>query len=232
MVLYQTTKIRPLNIAFVLDAGSLKQLAAMLSEAARYLQFTITFADGTTVRYPVIEEVIEQPNPTNNAIVSLIAGTPTEEAQSCYVVFRGKPMPTVEYTINGPQERVVYLAHKLDQWIETIREGYSILYRPVVALAALALAFYSPVFLWDHVVSHFLANVPPTGSFARSSFFLGLWALWTLLATTLLPKATFAVGQGAHRHQTIKKIRAALSYTIPLTIGGSLIATWLHDHYR
>jgi len=232
MTLYQATKIRPLDIAFVLDAKSLEQLATILSEAALYLQYTITFADGTTVRYPVVKEVIEQPNPTNNAIVSLIAGTPTEEAQSCYIVFRSKPAPTLEYTINGPQERVVYLSHKFDQWIETIRQGYSILYRPAVAWLILAVAIYSPIFLWDHVVSHFLLNVPATGSWVKSLFSLGLWAFWILVATTLLPKATFALGQGARRHQTIKNIRASLSYTIPLAIAGSLVAAWLHDHYR
>lgn len=232
MTLYRTTKIRPLDIAFVLDAASLNQLATILSEAARDLQFTITFADGTTVRYPVVREVVEQPNPTRNAIVSLIGGTPTEDPQSCYIVFRNKPTPTVEYTINGPQERVVYLANKLDQWIETIRQGYSILYRPVVSWIAVALAFYSPFFLWDHGVAHFLRSPMPTGSVVKSLFMFGLWGLWILIATTLLPKTTFAIGQGARRHQTIRNIRLALLYTIPLAIVGGLITTWLYEHYR
>lgn len=232
MGLYQTTKIRPLNIAFVLNEKSLKQLKTVLSDAASNLQFSVTFSDGTTVRYRTIDEVIELPNPASNPIVSLIAGTPTEEAQSCYIVFRGKPAPTVEYTISGQQERVVYLAHKFDQWIETIRQWYSFLYQPVWSLIAIGFAVFSPLLLWNYVVSHLMTNVPPNGSLRKNAFLFSLWGLWILLRAMLIPKSTFAVGDGIHRHQIIKSIRVALYYAIPLAIGGSLIATWLHDHYR
>ena len=230
---YQTAKTRPLDIAFVLEADSLRHLATVLGESGRYLEYTVKLADGTSVRYPDIEEVIKQPNLRENAIVSLIAGTPTEDFQSAYVVLRKDPAPTVEYTVNGPQQKVVYLAYKLDQWVATIQQWHSRFYLSGYAGVALLVAIAAPILLWNGVVSHFFPNVPKDSTpypWQKSVWIVGMWVLEGF-ATKLFPKATFAVGQGAKRYETVKKVRVALFYAIPSAVILSLIAAWIHDHY-
>jgi hypothetical protein len=232
---YQTTKTRSLNIAFVLEPASLQQLANILSESGGPLEYTVKFADGSSVTYPAIGEVVALPNPTKCSIVSLIAGTSASEFRAASIVFRKSPEPTVEYTISGPQQQVVYLAYKLDQWVATITQFYSRFYQPVYAgLAIVFAAIIPPVLVWNHVIAHFLPNVPRETTPWHWQKSVSVVCMWVLLgaATKLFPTATFAVGQGAKRHETFKKVREALLYTIPSALILGVIAAWIYDHYR
>jgi hypothetical protein len=208
-------------------------LATVLGESGRDLQYTVTWADGTSVPYPDIEEVVQQPNSKENPIIALIAGTPQEASQSAYIVFKKNPEPTVEYTINGPQHKVVYLAHKLDEWVSTTRQWYSIFSQSYAILTFMA-AFAAPIVLWNYGVSHFFPNLPKDGTpepWQKSVWILSLWVL-EIFSTKLFPKATFAIGQGAKRHASIKSLRSTLLWVIPSSLVLSVIASWVYDHYR
>jgi hypothetical protein len=231
---YQATKTRSLSIAFVLDAESLRQLATVLGESGRDMQFTVKWADGTSVPYPSVEEVIQQPNSKENPIISLIAETSPEDSQSASIVFRKNPDPTVEYTINGPQRNVVYLTYKLDQWVSTTRQWYSLFSQSGYAALALLAACAAPIILWNYVVSHFFPNLPKDGTpepWEKSVWIVGVW-VFEGFSTKMFPKATFALGHGTRRHEAIKSIRGALLYAVPSSIVLGLIAAWLYDHYR
>jgi len=233
MTNYQATKTRPLNFAFILDAESLRQLAGVLGESGRDLQYTVTWADGTSIPYPDIEEVIRQPNSKENPIISLIAGTPQEANQSAYIVFKKDPDPTVEYTISGPQNKVVYLAHKLEEWVSTTRQWYSVFTRSY-AFLTFVVALAAPIILWSYVVSRFFPNLPKSSTpetWQKSVWIVGVWVL-EIFSTKLFPKATFAIGKGAQRYESIKSLRTALLWVIPSSLVLSGIARWLYDHYR
>jgi len=113
----RASKTRSLNIAFVLSPDLLKRLGVILTEASETLEFTVRFADGTSVQYSRVAEIIEQPNSEHRSIVSLIAGTTGEGTPSANVVLKANAKesePSVEYTLSGPQRSVVYLSDQLD----------------------------------------------------------------------------------------------------------------------
>jgi hypothetical protein len=232
---YPTTKTRSLNIAFVLDEPSLRSLAAVLGEPQRALEYTVRWADGTSVRYVTVDEVIRQQNAKENPMVSLIVGTSKADPQPAFIVLRKNPEPTVEYTIDGPQWHVVYLASKLDSWVSAIRQWYSIFSLSGYALLVILTVLFAPFYLWVHVVSHFFPDVPKHATpqpLAENVWFAAIWG-GALFALKVFPKGTFAVGLGgAGRYKTIKNIRGTLLYAIPSTVILSLISSWIYDHYR
>jgi len=224
---YPTSKTRPANIDFVLDAEALRRPARVLDESGGTQEYAVKFADGRTVRFPNVEQVIGQPNTRENPIVSLIAGTP----QPISIVFRGTPDPTVEYTINGPQKEVIYLADKLDEWMSSIAGWYSWLRVPTYSLGVLAITICAPFLLWSYVLPHFFIDQTARHAWTKPCFFIACWILeWW--ATKLFPRAVFAIGQGERRYGALKKLRATFFVAIPSAIVLGWITTWLHDHYR
>ncbi len=121
---YEALKERSLKIAFVVNGDLLRRLATVLGEVSSNLEYTVKFSDGTSVRYPDVEDIIKLPNSSEHSIVSLIAGTPEGTEQTAYVTLR-KSDPeasSVEYTISGQQSKVVYFASQLDDWIAAVRQ--------------------------------------------------------------------------------------------------------------
>ncbi len=125
----RASKIRSLNIAFVLTPDLLRRLAVILKEASEQLEFTVKFADGVSVDYANVEQIIEQPNSEHRSIVGLIAGTTEDGIPSANVVLKSKcasgEEPSVEYTLTGPQRSVIYLADQLDDWVAATSQWYS-----------------------------------------------------------------------------------------------------------
>jgi hypothetical protein len=64
----RASKNRPFNIAFVLTPELLKRLAVILREASERLEFTVKFADGTSVHYDNIEEIVGLPNSDRRSV--------------------------------------------------------------------------------------------------------------------------------------------------------------------
>jgi hypothetical protein len=126
---------------------------------------------------------------------------PYQEVQEfANVILRSDPSPHVEYTVNGPQQRVAYLGSQLDEWVASIRQWYSpIFVSTLPALLALAFAVYAPIFVWEHVATRFLPDTIVQGEtdpWIKGASIVGMWIL-EFLATELFPRSTFAVGQGA-----------------------------------
>src|ERR1700730_16692031 len=122
---YPASKTRALDLAFVVNANMLKRLAAILEEMSAPLEYTVKFSDGTSVRYGNIEEVIGQPNSSKRSIVSLIAGTADEKVKSAYVNLKKTLSDHLEYTINGTQRDVIYLADQLYDWVAAVSQWYT-----------------------------------------------------------------------------------------------------------
>jgi hypothetical protein len=126
-------KNRSANIAFVLTPDLLRRLDTILREVSEQLEFTAKFADGVTVDYANVEQIIERPNSEHRSIVGLIAGTTGEGTSSANVVLKSKFVsgePPIEYTLTGPQKSVIYLADQLDDWVMATRQWYSRHSRP------------------------------------------------------------------------------------------------------
>jgi hypothetical protein len=112
----KASKTRSVNIAFVADAELLRRLVVVLAEVSKALEYTVKYSDGTTVHCGDIKDIIKQPNSKPHSIVSVTAAVDESRGQSGYVILRALPpsSPSVEYTINGSQRNVIYLADQLD----------------------------------------------------------------------------------------------------------------------
>jgi hypothetical protein len=212
---YPASKTRALDIAFVVDADTLKRLAAILGGMSAPLEYTVKFSDGTSVRYDNIEDVIGQPNSSKRSIVSLIAGTADEKVKSAYVNLKKTSSPSLEYTINGTQHDVIYLADQLDDWVAAVRQWYTTSTAPG-GFYLVFLAILLPLFI-GAFLGLLKVDVQQQLDVQHS---LGFFALALVLYVVeyfiflLFPRGTFAIGRGKERHRFNTYARRAVAVMI------------------
>jgi len=228
----RASKNRSLNIAFVLTPELLKRLAVILKEASEQLEFTVKFADGTSVAYTHIDEIIEQPNSDRRSIVGVIAGTAENGTPSANVVLKSKfaslEEPSIEYTLSGPQRSVVYLSDQLDDWVAATSQWYSRMFSPVFMIPVVFGAFLLPFYIWDHVKSRFtvMKGLPSWVGL------LAIIAMWTAeyYIFKVFPRGTFAIGKGAAHHQFLGSLRWGVIVAFVVSVVGSIVANLLTGH--
>jgi hypothetical protein len=236
----EASKTRSLEIAFLVDAEHLRQLESLLQEVGDSIEYQMRFSDGHALQCRSLEEVLKQPNSRARAVVSLIAGVTGRGKQSVYVVLKDAPSqssgvlssnsgpsPSVEYTIRGTQKNVIYLGDKLDEWTAGIREWYSAFYRGALALVLFFLIVVGPIWLWNNASPHLLPSTfLRAHDWIQGAVIVSLWVAiyWTF---KLFPRATFAIGQGAKRHQFFSYLRNSILGGFILSVLASLLANWL-----
>jgi hypothetical protein len=239
----EASKTRSLEIAFLVDAEHLRQLENVLRQAGDSLEYQVKFSDGHTVQYHDIEDVLRQPNSQTRSIVSLIAGVTGRGKQSAYVVLKDKPAqssfpladgtstsPSAEYTVNGTQKNVIYIGDKLDEWTAGIRQWYSVFDHGVPLLLLFGAIIVGPIWLWNNASSLlFSPTFLKSHSWLQGTTVVSLWVgiYWLF---KLFPRATFAIGQGARRHQFFTYLRTAVLGTFILSVMASVLANWLTRH--
>jgi hypothetical protein len=236
----EASKTRSLDIAFLVDADNMRQLQDVLRKVGDSFEYQVRFSDGHALQYHDIEEVLKQPNSRARSIVSIIAGATGRSKQSAYVVLKDQPSqsgsnfgantsssPSVEYTLTGTQKDVIYIGDKLDEWTEGIRQGYSIFYSGVFQLLFTAAVIAFPIALWVYASPHlFLPAFLKAHDWVGLAFMASLWTgeYWLF---KLFPRATFAIGQGARRHQFFTYLRTGVLGAFVLSLVASLLANWL-----
>jgi len=222
----KAAKTRSIDMAFKVDAELLKRLTAILSEAGDSLEYTAKFSDGSTVQYSRIEEVIDQPNSARRAISSLIAEV-AGEGKSAFVILRRNAAPSVEYTVNGPQRDVLYLADKLDDWISTVSQWYS----PFISklqLIPVVIALVLPF-----VVASILKRYYPSKVGLQSwfpIFGLVLTSIAEYWAFKLFPRGTFATGDGLRRAQRLHLFGVSVVLAFAVSFVAGVLANWVMPH--
>jgi hypothetical protein len=228
----RASKNRPINIAFVLTPELLKRLAMILKEASERLEFTVKFADGTSVDYERVDEIIEQPNSDRRSIIGVIAGTAENASPSANIVLKSKfaslEEPSIEYTLSGPQRSVVYLSDQLDDWVAATGQWYSRLFSPVFLIPLVFGALFLPPYLWKYMSHRFALTkgLPP---------WVGLIVVCTLWAAEvfilkLFPRGTFAIGKGAAHHEFLGSIRWGVIAAFLVSVVASVVANLLTGH--
>jgi hypothetical protein len=229
MVENPASKIRSLDIAFLVDADQLQRLVAILSEAGSALEYTVKFSDGTSVNYTAIGEILTQPNSKRHSIVSILAGAVGTEGRSAYITLGDNPTPSVEYTIAGPQRDVIYLAEKLDDWAAGIHQWYS----PLVSnLQLISAAFVVALPL---VVAFGLKFFFPASGPGLQSSIPGCGLILTALAEfwafkAFFPRGTFAIGYGLKRAQRLEIIEISVVLAFAVEFFAGLFAHWALLH--
>jgi hypothetical protein len=220
----ETSKNRPLKVAFLLDPTSLTNLQAMLSEIRGPIEYRVKFSDGSTVKYGDVKEIIDQPNAGQRSIVSVMTSV-EGEGRSIFIGMRGDPEPSVEYTLAGVQRDVSYFSEKLDVWIASCTQWYSRFYTSNLGLVLALAVFALPLYLASHV-----AKVFPPGKGGWHSYLAGATLIGVSVAEywilKLFPRATFAIGHGARRNQLFGIIRNS----VLLAAAVAIVREWLTHH--
>lgn len=240
----EAAKTRSFDIAFLVEGDHLRQLDNVLREVGDSLEYQVRFSDGHALQYHDIDEVLRLPNSNARSIVSLIAGATGRGKQSAYVVLKETDFhasfsvlgenttstPSVEYTVNGSQKNVIFIGDKLDEWIAGIRQWYSVFHHGIPSLVLVAIVIAGPIWLWNNASQHlFSAQFLKSHDWLQGAVVVGLWiSIYWLFK--LFPRATFAIGQGARRHQFFLYLRNGVIGAFVLSVLASLAANWLTAH--
>jgi hypothetical protein len=235
----RASKTRSLNIAFVVDEELLRRLEVVLTEVSKALEYTVKYSDGTTVHYSDIEDIIKQPNVKPHSIISVTAAADDSNGQSGYIILRAIPpsSPSVEYTINGSQRNVIYVADQLDDWIAALRQWFSPFRTSILGSGLITIgALFGPMLLIFIGFEHFFPQMARSNT-VKLSVLVGLLIsmvpvyaieVWIFM---LFPRATFAIGQGAKRHQLFVYLRYGVLGAFVLSIIASLLANLIMLHF-
>ncbi len=221
----KAAKTRAIEIAFIVDADLLRRLETILKEVGGTLEYTVKFSDGSSVQYADMKDVIDQPNSARRAIASLIAGA-SGDGQSAYVTLRNNPAPPVEYTVNGSQRNVIYFGDQLDDWAAATRQWYSIFSSNGAGFVIGMGALIFPLWLVGRIPAAFLGL---TGSWipAAALVVVGIAEYWLF---KVFIKGTFAIGQGAKRHQFLEYVRGTLLAAFIISFLAGMLANWVMRH--
>jgi len=219
----ETSKTRSLKVAFLLDPESIRRLHALLGELNGPIEYRVKFDDGTTIKYDM-DEIIGQPNAGNKVIIGILTSV-AGEGRSISLTMRGDPEPSVEYTMTGIQQDVVYFADKLDTWIAACTQWYSPFYASSLGILLVIGLFALPIFLAGRVAAVFSPKGSDWHSYLSGATLIGtaVAEYWIL---KLFPLATFAIGHGARRNQLFGVIRVS----VLLAIAVALVREWLVHH--
>jgi hypothetical protein len=220
----EATKNRPLKVAFLLDATSLRSLQALLSEIIGPIEYRVKFSDGSTIKYGDVEEIIAQPNAGTKCIVGVISSV-EGEGRSIFLGMRGDPEPSVEYTVAGMQSDVFNLADSLDNWIASCTRWYSPFHASNLGLLLAAFFLALPFYVTGHFNHAYPPNENEWQPYGSIAVLIAVFAteFWTL---KLFPRATFAVGYGAQREKLFNVIRIS----VLLALAVALFKEWLVRH--
>jgi hypothetical protein len=228
----RASKNRSANIAFVLTPDLLRRLAVILGEASEQLEFTVKFADGVSVNYANVKEIVEQPNSERRSIVGMIVGTTGGGTPSANVVLKSKFVSAeetaIEYTLTGPQRNVIYLADQLDDWVAATSQWYSRALSPVFMIPAVICAVFLPMYIWSYASRHSVAikALPPwVGLIAFALMWAGEFYFFKLF-----PRGTFAIGRGSVRHKFLSSVRWGVIVALFVSFLGGIAANLLTRH--
>lgn len=208
-----------------------KELRRQLKEAD--ITYVISQSDGTKdINVDSMNDLINLPNWKRKSITSLSMEVGSYHTLNASIKINAKGfIETVDYSIRGDLRSVDYYAHKLDQWMISVRRWYSnfyrVLYSPfsgLVSLFFLAFIVYASYVevsalevgqqLWSIIIIA-ASNIALTG--------LLLWG-----AFLVFPLGEFAIGDGIRRKRirdtTAKVIAVPIVLAIIVGIISSVIA--------
>jgi hypothetical protein len=216
-----TSKTRSLKVAFLLDLTSLNNLQTLLLEIQGDIEYKVKFSDGTTVKYDV-NEVIGQPNAGRKSIIGVTVSVAGQPGRSLFLRMRGDPEPSVEYTLTGTQQEVIYFSDKLDDWIASCTRLYSPFYSSNLGLLIVICVIALPVILMNRIARLFPRNGSDWHSYLPIATLLCVGvAEYGILK--LFPRATFAIGHGATR----ERLFDALRVSVVLAFAIACLSEWL-----
>jgi hypothetical protein len=232
----KTSKEFSFRAAFVLDQPALERALHILREVSGDVELRVHCSDGSR-KYPSSsEELLSLPNTSDQAITRIWLATTYTTSPRVSIDMRNdfEMGPSIECTVDGQDKDVVFLGHRLSEWVSTIRQSYS------------AIAFSSPTSYGFVLVSYVFGTVLLGAAFhlfrdVSAPRALGIGVVGVSLASApwwgkrvrrrLFPIGLFAVGDGIRRHQQSVSLRRQLSLgatlvAIAASMIGSIVAYW------
>ena len=196
--------------------------------------WTIDCSDGTKIKTSNVEDVLGFENAPGRSAngLELRAGSPT--FFQFKISLGNEEDDNFRYSAVGPDQRVLYFSKKVDEFRDSIKSGYHILYQQsdftVGAILGAVIFPFLPTTeisnsgqdMWGDIFGAVLA-----GAFLGAVVF---GASLLILKKLLFPVALFTINSGEKREKLYANLRGVLLGVIA-TVGGGLFATYLADRF-
>lgn len=200
-------------------------------------QWKIACSDSTEISTSSVDDVNNFPNTGFRRIQGLEVQTRNHEHLQARFVLESEYGNTIEYTIEGNDDSVLYFSSKFDEFIHGLKAWYSNITR--IDDFAVMLCFFAVVailFIADLSYGLFTQTENSAqlgkvaGALIGSAIFFAPLAIAILFHYTklfLFPKTLFSLNSGTELSQKYERRRNIIGVGLILSVVGSLIANWI-----
>src|SRR6266436_4358898 len=209
----KTSKQISRGIAFVLNGEALESLVEMLSKFSNSLEFKVALSDATKVYPETLHELVKLPNPEHRQINEITIENDYKSQVRVEITLGGSSdYHSLWLSLVGDEADVLFLDHKIEDWLATIRQWYSWLAFSSYAKFMLGVAVYliaAVLVFGRQVLPHFLPktqlNFDILGLIG-AGLMLGTWVV-PIILRKLFPGAIFSIGAGTARYALLSDRR-------------------------
>lgn len=231
----RTNKTRELYIAYVLDEEILQQLQSLLNnEVSHEVDWFISLTDGSSLYTTDLAEVFAIPNTPARAIrrIRCNAASSTPDRKEVDVTFRnfGATIGTgsIIYEITGDDKSVVYLSDKLEDFLLSQRQWYTVLRRTVSSWLLQSLFMFLVTLIVSNKLSAVSKHMPISLFITLGIVAEGiLVVLLDYLIKYLCPVSCFVLGKGKQRYQSLVQMRAVAGVGVILAVVVGVFVNWI-----
>lgn len=222
--------------AFVATANDVSKIWKAFDDAAMDVNATANCNDGLVRHFESCESLVQYDNPQRAAITSLeISARCREPYQTGEVSLGGRYSASISVSLRGEEAMVSAIRTTLMDTIDGMKPWYS-----RVSTIDLFYVWFPIFMVLSLLVSMMTPSDTPTPAipFAKAVVLLAqllaliaviggvIWGI-AALRKRFFPTATFAIGQGASRHQHNEQVRWVVMVGFLVGVGASIVATML-----
>jgi hypothetical protein len=222
--------------AFVATSNDVSKLWSTLQVGGLTITATAACTDGLVRHFDDSISLVEYDNPGRAAIVSLeLSGRSSEPYVTAEVSLGARYSAPISISLRGEENVVSSIRTALTDIIDGMRAWYSriatidffFVWFPIFWVLALLIQIMSP------------SNTPVPATPLKKATLIAVIAIaligiiagiiWGIasLRRRFFPVATFAIGQGLHRHEHNEQVRWVVVIGFLVSVGGSIVATVL-----
>ncbi|RYZ89565.1 MAG: hypothetical protein EOP06_09165 [Proteobacteria bacterium] len=209
------------NRALIIDAETLKRLAAEMSTLERPLEIEAKCRDDTTRKFDSLEELLGYRNPVKRGISELsLTRRSTDFESSIHLILRGDGYTTSQVIITGEEDFVIKKSDAIELDIRGAKAWYSCLHRidPILVICLLPIILLTVVgfMQWFGLFPETKGSTSTNGSDLQPKG----WALMAVMALSgfvaaklrskVFPLMIFRIGQEEARYAFWDRIRFML----------------------
>lgn len=229
----RTNKTRELPIAYVLDEETLSRLLqTMNEEVSQEVDWFVSLSDGSSLHTGDLAEVTNILNTKSRAITRIRChAKSTTEPKEADVTFRNygamSGSGSIAYEVTGDDRTVVYLSGKLEEFLFSLRQWYTVICRPISGLLI-------QWFILAVVLTPIMCKLAPKLNHLSATRQLELSLVTGVIVASLIiallkylfPISFFVLGKGKERYDSVKQVRTGVGVGFLLALPVGMLAIW------